>query len=107
MKKTWAVLRTVLFAVSLAGIASVFAQNEPATPGPPGQTQPNTPKSGLPDRANPNGKPEQNDRRPGAHTPDATPTPTPNTPDKSKTPETTPAPVAPPNAPSGETPRGS
>ena len=96
MKKRLAVLPAVLFVL----LPVVFAQSEPVNPGVPGQSQPNTPKPGMPGPTNPNGDPQRNDRRPGEHTPDATPAPTPNTPDRSKTPGTTPAPEAPPNTPS-------
>jgi hypothetical protein len=110
MKKRPAVLSKVLFvpalAICMAGIPSVFGQNDPVIPSSPGQSQPNPPKPGMPGPTNPNGNPERNNRRPGEHTPDATPTPTPNAPDGSKTPAPTPVPETPPNTPSRQNLRG-
>jgi hypothetical protein len=96
MKKRVAILPAVLFFPAL-----VFSQSIPPAPDLPGQTRPNTPQPGMPGPTNPNGSgsPGRNDRRPGEKTPDATPVPTPNTPDTPRTPGPTPIPGTPPNTP--------
>jgi hypothetical protein len=89
MEKKFAALLIPALAFCL-GATLVLAQSNPANPGTPDQNQPNTnrPQPGMPGPTNPNGSPERNNRRPGSKTPDATPTPTPNTPEVPNTPNT-------------------